>query len=85
MLTCVSNFLTPWTVAHQAPLSMGFPGKNTGVLPCLSPGDLSDPGIKPTSLAWQVDSLPLNHLESPQIYIHMTKSLCSTPESNTML
>ena len=27
----VSAFVTPWTVAHQAPLSMGFSGKNTGV------------------------------------------------------
>ena len=27
----VPLFVTPWTVAHQAPLSMGSPGKNTGV------------------------------------------------------
>ena len=56
----VSDSVTPWTVAHQAPLSMGFSGKNTGVggLPFLSPGDLSDPGIKPGSPALQTDSLP---------------------------
>ena len=29
--SCVSLFLTPWTVARQAPLSMGFSGKNAGV------------------------------------------------------
>ena len=31
MLSCVWLFATPWTVAHQAALSMGFPSKNTGV------------------------------------------------------
>ena len=30
-LSCVQLFATPWTVAYQAPLSMGFPGKGTGV------------------------------------------------------
>jgi len=30
-LSCVQLFASPWTVAHQAPLSMGFSGKNTGV------------------------------------------------------
>ena len=42
---------TPWTVAHQAPLSMRFSrqGYWSG-LPCLPPGDLPDPGIGPTSL-----------------------------------
>ena len=48
------SFETPWTVARQSPLSMGFPSKNTGVgchpLLCPLPGDLSDPGIEPTSL-----------------------------------
>ena len=42
---------TPWTVAHQAPLSMGFSrqGYWSG-LPCLPPGHLPNPGIQPTSL-----------------------------------
>ena len=47
---------TPWIVAHQAPLSMGFPRQEywSGLLfPSL--GDLSDPGIKPGSLALQAD------------------------------
>ena len=49
----VSNsFATPWTVAHQAPLSMGFPGHEYwSGLPSPSPGDVSDPGIKPGSPA----------------------------------
>ena len=41
--------MTPWTVAHQAPLSMGFPRQEYwSVLPFPSPGDLSGPGIEPT-------------------------------------
>ena len=51
MLSQVQLFATPWTVAHQAPLSMGFSRQEywTG-LPCPLPGDLSNPGIEPTSL-----------------------------------
>ena len=42
---------TPWTVAHQAPLSMGFSRQEYwSGLPCYPPGDLPDPGIKPISL-----------------------------------
>ena len=44
--------MTPWTVACQALLSMGFPRQEYGSgLPFPSPGDLPDPGIEPTSLA----------------------------------
>ena len=44
----VPDSAAQWTVARQAPLSMGFPIKNTGVaLPFPSPGDLPDPGIEP--------------------------------------
>ena len=51
-------FLTPWTVAHQAPLSMGFSREEyRSGLPFSSPGDLSDPGIEPRSPALQADSL----------------------------
>ena len=44
-------FVTPWTVAHQAPLSMGFPRQEywSGLL-FPSQGDLTNPGIKPLSL-----------------------------------
>ena len=42
---------TPWTVARQAPLSMGFSRQYYwSGLPCLPPGDLPDPGTKPASL-----------------------------------
>ena len=45
-----NSFVTPWTVAYQALLSMGFsrPDYRSG-LPFPSPGDLSNPGIEPTS------------------------------------
>ena len=48
LLSCVQLFVSPWTVAHQAPLSLGFPRQeHWSVLPCLPPGDLPFPGIKP--------------------------------------
>ena len=51
------TFATPWTVAYQAPLSMGFPRQEYwSGLPFPSPGDLSNPGIKPRSPALQADS-----------------------------
>ena len=47
----VQLFVTPWTVAHQAPLSMGFSRQEYWRrLPFPSPGHLSHPGIKPASL-----------------------------------
>ena len=54
-----NSFATPWTVAFQAPLSMGFLRQEyrSGV-PFPPPGDLPDPGIKPTSPALPSNSLP---------------------------
>ena len=50
--SCVRLFATPWTVACQAPLSMGFSRHEYwSGLPFPSPGDLPNPGIEPTSLA----------------------------------
>ena len=52
VLSRVQRFGTLWTAAHQAPLSMGFSRQeHWSGQPCPSPGDLPDPGIKPTSLA----------------------------------
>ena len=54
-----SIFATPWTVARQAPLSMGIlQARTLEWLPCPPPGDLPDPGIEPPSLALQMDYLP---------------------------
>ena len=77
---------TPWTVAHQDPLSMGFPRQEYWTsLPIPSPGDLPHPGIELRSPAGQVDSLALHPLGSPlqvwvaglkaQIYSNLTISL----------
>ena len=54
----VSNSASPWTVAHQAPLSMGFSRQEYwSGLPFPSPEDLPDPGIESRSPALQADSL----------------------------
>ena len=53
--SCVWLFETHWTLAHQAPLSMGFPRQEYwSGLPCPPLGDLPDPGIKPASLTSHV-------------------------------
>ena len=50
LLSRVRLFVTLWTVAYEAPLSMGFSRQEYwSGLPFLSPGDLPYPGIKSTS------------------------------------
>ena len=57
-LSCVPLFVTPWTVAHQAPPSMEFSRQEYwSGLPFSSPGDLSNPGIEPGSPTLQADAL----------------------------
>ena len=58
-LSHIQLFVTPWTIAYQAPLPMGFFRQEywSGLL-FPSPGDLPDPGIKPGSPALQADALP---------------------------
>ena len=65
----VRLFATPWTVAYQTPPSMGFSRQEYwSGLPFPSPGDLSNPGIKPGSPAFQADALtsepPGKHLNA---------------------
>ena len=63
-------FVKPWTVAHQAPLSMGFPRQEYwSGLPCTPPGDIPNPGIKPRSPALQPDSSPIEPPGKPTIVI----------------
>ena len=59
-------FVTPWTIDHQAPLSMGFSrqGYSSG-LPFSPPGIFQTQESNPCLLHWQVDSLPLCYLGSP--------------------
>ena len=57
-LSRVGLFATPWTVAYQAPPSMGFSRQEYwSGLPFPSPGDLPDPGIEPGYPAFQADAL----------------------------
>ena len=70
LLSHVLLFVTPWTVPHQAPLFIGFPGKNTE-LGChfFLQGISLTQGLNPHLLCllhWQADSLPLNHQRSLQ-------------------
>ena len=57
-LSRVWLFVTPWTVAYQASLSMGFSTQEYwSGLPFPSPGDLPNPGIEPRSPTLEADAL----------------------------
>ena len=59
LLSRVRLFAIPWTVAHQASLSMGFSRQEYwSGLPFPFPGGLPDPGIEPRSPTLQSDALP---------------------------
>ena len=71
---CPTLFETPWTVAHRAPLSMGFPRQESwSGLPFPSPGDLPNPGVEPASpiqlacgfVASEPAGKPLNSIDPP--------------------
>ena len=81
LLSSIQFFVMPWTVARQAPLSMQFPNKNTGVgCHFLLQGIFLIQGSNLPLLHlqhWQADSLPLSHWEAPiicmcNIYIYIT-------------
>ena len=58
---------TPWTIAHQAPLSMGtLQARILEWVAILFSRDLPNPSIKTASAALQVDSLLLSHQGSPK-------------------
>ena len=68
-LSRVQLFATLWTVAHEAPLSMGFSRHEYwSELPFPSPGDLPNSGIEPESPALQVDALPSELPGKPLIH-----------------
>ena len=83
LLSCVGLFATLWTVAYQAPPSMGFSRQEYwSGFPFPSPGDLPDPRIDPRSPALQADALPSEPPGKPdrdgfmlKIYILMKKVL----------
>ena len=65
-LVLFDSFATPWTIAHQAPLSKEFSGQEYwSGLPFPSPGYLPNSGTEPRSPALQVDSLPSEPLGKP--------------------
>ena len=67
-LVVSDRFAAPWTVAHQAPLFLGFPRQEYwSGLPFPPPRDLPNSGIKsmcPVSPALQADSLPVREVQS---------------------
>ena len=66
LLSCVRLFATPWTIAYQAPPSMGFSRQEYwSGLPFPSPGDLPNPGIEPRSPALRAGALPSEPQGSP--------------------
>ena len=66
-LSRVWLFSTPWTVAYQAPPSMGFSRQEYwSGLPFPSPGDLPDPGIEPGSPEFQANALTSEPPGKPQ-------------------
>ena len=68
-LSHVQLFATPCTVAHQAPLSMGFSRQEYwSGLSFPSPGDLPDPGTEPGSPSLKANSLPS---KPPGIYLKL--------------
>ena len=71
LLSRVRLSATTWTVAYQAPQSMGFSRQQYwSGLPCPPPRNLPNPGIKLGSPALQADSLPFELPESNIIYIY---------------
>ena len=75
--SCVQLFVTPRTVAYQAPLSMGFSRQEYwSGLPFPSPGDLPDPGIEPGSPAFQADALPSEPPGIPSSTVLTKSTVC---------
>ena len=69
-LSRVQLFATPWTIAYQGPLSMGFSWQEYwSGLPFPSPGDLPKPGIAPGSPPLRADALPSEPPEKPFSYL----------------
>ena len=82
LLGGVQFFVTLWTVARQAPLSMGFSRQEYwSGLPFPSPGDLPNPGIKPRSPMLQADALSSEPPGSaPNLHLHPI--LCISQQTN---
>ena len=74
-LSRIRLFATPWTVAYQAPLSMGFSRQEYwSGLPFPSPGDLPDPGIEPGSPALEADALTSEPPGKPKVMLKILQA-----------
>ena len=86
--SCIQLFVTPWTVARLAPLSVGFSRQEyCSGLPFPSPGDLPDSGMEPSSLCLlyhQVGYLPLVQPGNFYIYICISCSLIWGPMASCL-
>ena len=79
MHSFIQLFATPWTIAHQTPLSMGFSRqKYWSGLPCPPPGDLPDPRVESGSPALQADSLPSEPPGKPSVQFSSVVWSCLT-------
>ena len=86
----MSDSVTTWTVAHQAPLSMVFPRQEYwSGLPFPTPGDLPDPGFESRSPALQVESLLSEPPGSPGLPVQFSSvaqlcpALCDPMDCST--
>ena len=90
------SYATPWTITCQAPLSMGFPRQEYwSGLPCPPPGDLLDPGLKPTfpmiyalagrffstSSTWGALIMPIHDLSQRKHSVLSFTTLCGYAQS----
>ena len=74
LVSSAQLFASPSPVAHQSSLPRRFTRKEYwSGLPCPPPGDLLNPGIKPVSLAWQTDSLPMSN--QGNVFVNILKQL----------
>ena len=72
-----SSFVTPWTVVHQAPLSIRFPRQDCwSELPFPSPGDLPELGSELTSPAWQGRFFPAEPPGKPTLQQCIYRCFC---------
>ena len=79
-LSHVWLFVTPWTLAYQAPSSMGFSRQEYwSRLPFPSPGNLPNPGIEPGSPALQTDAIPSGPPGKPKLESVAHKRLPACP------
>ena len=87
VLLCLSLLATPWTVAHQAPLVLGFSRwEYWSGLPFLPPGALPAPGIEPSSLALQAESIPHEPSGKPAfIYIALKNVMCDKKKLSMLI